>query len=185
TLPPGLQASACEITVPPRQCGRPWASTSAASAIPKPPLETRECMTHNLPNRGMADWTSHAGVFSAVAVIRQKRADSTQAPLSERGATATVKTSRQPAAPGASAPWFPDEVTNAPMMSRRDQLQQMLQQSPDDAFLLYALAMEERSTGNDQAALSQLDRVLAVDSDYVAAYFQKGQILAGLDQPEQ
>jgi len=71
------------------------------------------------------------------------------------------------------------------MMSRRDQLQQMLQQSPDDAFLLYALAMEERSTGNDQAALSQLDRVLAVDSDYVAAYFQKGQILAGLDQPEQ
>lgn len=60
----------------------------------------------------------------------------------------------------------------------------MLQESPDDTFLLYALAMEQRSTGDDEAALSQLDRVLAVDSDYVAAYFQKGQILAGLDRPE-
>jgi Flp pilus assembly protein TadD len=70
-------------------------------------------------------------------------------------------------------------------MSRRDQLQQMLQESPDDTFLLYALAMEQRSAGDDEAALSQLDRVLAVDSDYVAAYFQKGQILAGLDRPEQ
>lgn len=70
-------------------------------------------------------------------------------------------------------------------MSRRDQLQQMLQESPDDTFLLYALAMEERSNGNGGAALSQLDRVLAVDADYVAAYFQKGQILAGLGQSEQ
>jgi Flp pilus assembly protein TadD len=69
-------------------------------------------------------------------------------------------------------------------MSRRHQLQQMLQDSPDDTFLLYALAMEQRSAGDDEAALSQLDRVLAVDSDYVAAYFQKGQILAGLDRAE-
>jgi Flp pilus assembly protein TadD len=70
-------------------------------------------------------------------------------------------------------------------MNRLDQLQQMLQDSPDDTFLLYALAMEQRSAGDDEAALTGLDRVLAVDSDYVAAYFQKGQILAGLDRLEQ
>lgn len=65
-------------------------------------------------------------------------------------------------------------------MTRREQLQQMLQENQDDTFLLYALAMEERSAGDDQAALAGLQRVLAVDSRYVAAYFQSGQILAGL-----
>lgn len=80
---------------------------------------------------------------------------------------------------------MPSRSDECPIMSRRDQLQQMLQQSPEDTFLLYALALEERSSGNGEAALSQLDRVLAVDSDYVAAYFQKGQILAGLGRDEQ
>ena len=69
-------------------------------------------------------------------------------------------------------------------MTRREQLQQLLQESPEDPFLLYALAMEERSAGNEEAALAGLDQVLAVDSRYVAAYFQKGQILAGLEKPD-
>lgn len=64
-------------------------------------------------------------------------------------------------------------------MSRRQKLQQMLQENPQDTFLLYALAMEDRSAGDDSAALVQLDRVLAADPQYVAAYFQKGQVLAG------
>lgn len=64
-------------------------------------------------------------------------------------------------------------------MSRREQLQQMLQDNADDPFLLYALALEDRSAGHEDEALAGLDRVLAVDSRYVAAYFQKGQILAG------
>ena len=70
-------------------------------------------------------------------------------------------------------------------MSRRDQLQQMLQESPNDTFLLYALAMEERSGGDDVAALAGLDRVLSVDAGYVAAYFQKGQILTALERIEE
>jgi predicted Zn-dependent protease len=68
-------------------------------------------------------------------------------------------------------------------MSRRQRLLQMLQENPQDTFLLYAMAMEERAAGDEHTALTQLDRVLAVDSQYVAAYFQKGQILAGLARP--
>ena len=45
--------------------------------------------------------------------------------------------------------------------------------------------MEDRSAGDEQAALAQLDRVLSEDSNYVAAYFQKGQVLAGLARPEE
>ena len=70
-------------------------------------------------------------------------------------------------------------------MSRRQKLQQMLQENPSDTFLLYALAMEDRSAGDEEAALAQLDRVLVADSHYVAAYFQKGQILAGLARSDE
>ena len=65
-------------------------------------------------------------------------------------------------------------------MSRRNQLLQMLRDSPNDAFLQYALAMEDRSAGEDEAALAGLRRVLNADRSYVAAYFMQGQILAGL-----
>ncbi len=67
-------------------------------------------------------------------------------------------------------------------MTRREKLQQMLQDSPNDTFLLYGMAMENASSEEWEAALSSFDRVLAVDPDYVAAYFQKGQILARLDR---
>lgn len=70
-------------------------------------------------------------------------------------------------------------------MTRREKLQQMLQENPDDAFLLYGLAMEEQSVEDWDSALAGFDRVLSVDPDYVAAYFQKGQILARLDRIEE
>ncbi|MFG0333331.1 MAG: tetratricopeptide repeat protein [Maioricimonas sp. JB049] len=63
-------------------------------------------------------------------------------------------------------------------MSRREKLEELLKSSPDDAFLNYGLAMEEAREGNLEAALAQLDRVLTLDPDYVAAFFQQGQLLA-------
>ena len=60
----------------------------------------------------------------------------------------------------------------------------MLQEQPDDTFLLYALAMEHRGGGDDNAALQELQRVLEMDKHYVAAYFQKGQILAARGDAE-
>ena len=71
------------------------------------------------------------------------------------------------------------------MVNRREQLEQMLQGSPDDPFLLYALAMEDRSGGDEEAALTGLQRVLDVDTDYVPAYFQMGQLLAGMGRPDE
>lgn len=67
-------------------------------------------------------------------------------------------------------------------MSRREKLEEMLKSSPDDPFLNYGLAMEEAREGNLDAALAQLDRVLKLDPNYVAAYFQQGQLLAGADR---
>ena len=67
-------------------------------------------------------------------------------------------------------------------MTRREKLQQMLQDTPDDAFLLYGLAMEDVSSEDLESALTSFDRVIDVDSDHIAAYFQKGQILARLDR---
>ncbi|HUG91852.1 MAG TPA: tetratricopeptide repeat protein [Planctomycetaceae bacterium] len=63
-------------------------------------------------------------------------------------------------------------------MSRREQLEEMLRAEPDDQFLQYALAMECASAGDAPEAVERLDRVIRRDPDYVAAYFQKGQILA-------
>ncbi|QDU37888.1 hypothetical protein Mal4_22070 [Maioricimonas rarisocia] len=63
-------------------------------------------------------------------------------------------------------------------MSRREKLEEMLKSSPEDAFLNYGLAMEEAREGNLEAALAQLQRVIELDADYVAAYFQQGQLLA-------
>lgn len=61
----------------------------------------------------------------------------------------------------------------------------MLQESPDDAFLWYGLAMEDQSSESWNSALSSFDRALTVDPDFVAAYFQMGQILARLDRTEE
>ena len=79
----------------------------------------------------------------------------------------------------------PKFTPKAPMTSRREKLQQMLQDNPDDPFLLYGLAMEEQSQGNWDRALQMFERVLAVDPQSVAAYFQQGQILARLGRVDE
>jgi len=64
-------------------------------------------------------------------------------------------------------------------MPRREQIEAMLKDDPDDTFLNYALAKELVSAGDVGAAIAAFDRVLRLDSDYVPAYFQKAQALAG------
>ncbi len=63
-------------------------------------------------------------------------------------------------------------------MSRREQIEGLLRDDPEDTFLNYALAKEFASAGNVSAALVAFDRVLGLDPDYVPAYFQKAQTLA-------
>src|SRR5438105_14081978 len=62
--------------------------------------------------------------------------------------------------------------------TRKQQLEEMLADSPDDPFLHYCLAMECVSAKDDDSATKTFARVLELDRDYVAAYMQAGQALA-------
>ncbi|MBA3312622.1 MAG: tetratricopeptide repeat protein [Planctomycetota bacterium] len=63
-------------------------------------------------------------------------------------------------------------------MSRRQQIEALLKDDPDDTFLNYALAKELVGAGDVEAGIAAFDRVLSLDPDYVPAYFQKAQTLA-------
>ncbi len=63
-------------------------------------------------------------------------------------------------------------------MSRRVKLEALLTKNPEDPFLGYGLAMEIIKEGDTAAGVAQLERVIASNPDYQAAYFQLGQVLA-------
>ncbi|MFT3786992.1 MAG: tetratricopeptide repeat protein [Tepidisphaeraceae bacterium] len=62
-------------------------------------------------------------------------------------------------------------------MPRLDQILSMLAKSPNDAFLLYAAALEYKKASQFEQAIDHLNRCLAVDPNYCYAYYQKGQVL--------
>jgi tetratricopeptide (TPR) repeat protein len=62
--------------------------------------------------------------------------------------------------------------------TRKQQIEEMLAESPDDPFLHYGLAMEWVSAGDDDAAVREFLRLIELDGSYVAAYLQAGQALA-------
>ena len=69
--------------------------------------------------------------------------------------------------------------------SRRDLLQEFLQNNPNDAFARYGLAMEEMREGSTQEALAQFRLVIEQHPDYSAAYHQAGQLLIAAGEIEQ
>jgi len=62
------------------------------------------------------------------------------------------------------------------MSERLAKLEQMLERSPTDPFLLYGIALEHKKAGDSARAIEFLDRTLAADAGYCYAYFQKGQV---------
>jgi Tfp pilus assembly protein PilF len=64
--------------------------------------------------------------------------------------------------------------------SRRQQLEEMLADEPDDPFLRYGLAMEHLSAGETDTAVRCFQDLLEVASEYVPAYVQLGQTLGRL-----
>jgi len=72
-----------------------------------------------------------------------------------------------------------------PGKSRKQQLQEMLAEEPNDPFLRYGLAMEFISESNDEEAVRCLHELLAVAPEYVPAYVQAGQAQARLGRHEQ
>lgn len=57
---------------------------------------------------------------------------------------------------------------------RMDKLRGMLQRSPEDTFLLYAMAMEFRKSGDTNSAIEFFDKVVQRDWGNCYAYHQKG-----------
>src|SRR4051812_35595696 len=69
--------------------------------------------------------------------------------------------------------------------ARMEQIEAMLAEDPDDAFLRYGLAMEHASAGDDAACVEVLRDLIARTAGkapYVPAYLQAGQALARLDR---
>jgi len=62
---------------------------------------------------------------------------------------------------------------------RLQKLQQLLDKSPGDTFVLYAIAMEHKKAGEAAAAVEYFDKVIQLDWGYCYAYHQKGLTLEG------
>ncbi len=65
-------------------------------------------------------------------------------------------------------------------LTRRQKLEALLAQEPDDPFLKYALAMECANEGDDHAAVDWFQRLTQEHPDYVAGYHQFGKLLLRL-----
>jgi len=65
-------------------------------------------------------------------------------------------------------------------MPNREQLEKLLASNPDDVFLNFGLAMELAKQEPKDAALERFQRVIELDPDYTAAYYQKARLLIGL-----
>jgi hypothetical protein len=78
----------------------------------------------------------------------------------------------------------PQAGTN-PQKSRREMLETFVAAHPTDAFGRYGLAMECAQLGDSTAAEEHFRLLLASHIEYVAAYFQFGQMLARLGRIEE
>ncbi|WP_442507489.1 hypothetical protein SH528x_006414 [Novipirellula sp. SH528] len=65
-------------------------------------------------------------------------------------------------------------------MSRREKIEAMLADEPNDTFLRYSLAMEHKSEGDFAESIRRLEELTRDDPPYVPAFFMAGQILADL-----
>jgi Flp pilus assembly protein TadD len=69
--------------------------------------------------------------------------------------------------------------------SRKQQLEEMLAEDPNDPFLRYGLAMEYVSQGDDERAVRCFQELCAAAPDYVPAYHQRGQALVRLGRVDE
>lgn len=70
-------------------------------------------------------------------------------------------------------------------MSRRQQIESMLENDPDDVFLNYALALEMDKAEEYDAALDRFDKLTQSEPPYVPAFFMAGQMLHRIDRTEE
>jgi len=68
--------------------------------------------------------------------------------------------------------------------ARMEQIEAMLAEDPDDAFLRYGLAMEYAGLGDDAQCVAVLRDLITrkTDDPYIGAYLQAGQALVRMDR---
>lgn len=69
-------------------------------------------------------------------------------------------------------------------MDRIELLTKYLEKSPEDSFLLHALALEYVKKGRMQDAINLWEKVLAGDPGYVGSYYHLGKALEAIGQEE-
>jgi tetratricopeptide (TPR) repeat protein len=62
-------------------------------------------------------------------------------------------------------------------MNRIEQLQQFLKESPEDSFLVHALALEYQKAGDELRARQYFEQNLSKAPGYVATYYHLGKLL--------
>ena len=72
-----------------------------------------------------------------------------------------------------------------PNKTRKEQLEALLADDPDDPFLQYGLAMECIREGQDEEAVRRFRALLATAPVYVPGYLQAGQALIRLSRDEE
>jgi len=66
-------------------------------------------------------------------------------------------------------------------MSRIEQLQEFMKESPNDSFLIYALALEYVKINKFSEAIKLFEGLVENDIQYLATYLQYGNLLAETD----
>ncbi len=61
--------------------------------------------------------------------------------------------------------------------SRREMLEEFIQQKPNDSFAHYGLAMEYANAGRHDDALATFQKLLGFNPDYAYAYYHAGALL--------
>ena len=64
-------------------------------------------------------------------------------------------------------------------------LNEILSQSPDDAFARYGLAMEFSKAGEVERALEEFGKLLSTHPDYTAGYFMAAQALVSANRVDE
>ena len=68
------------------------------------------------------------------------------------------------------------------MISRLEQIREMLKDEPNDSFLNYALALEHAKAGNIEMAIELIETLLIQDQNYLGAYYQLGSYYQEIQQ---
>jgi len=70
------------------------------------------------------------------------------------------------------------------MTDRIAQLKKLLEANPDDAFCLYALAMEYAASGRHEEAIRHFDSAIASDAEFCYAYYHKARSQKAMSDTE-